>query len=243
MRNNILEVPEYIHHGMYTRYGRETAFYGVDPGDVLDAGVRVYPESDQLRLLREACVFVAGQRSATREFVDRMHNADEATITLVVTTFNNAGGRHYIDGNYTVAERLYADALRIAPGYAAAMTRYGNTLLQQARFGDATIVYERIMQLKASDEYPLIIEGLNTILTYEPDRVKPRHLLTSVYALLGRLEEAVGQVEHGLAIDPKNQTYLNDYKWLAEIYREHGNVARANSILERLSDTSATDLQ
>ena len=128
-------------------------------------------------------------------------------------------------GKLDQAERLYQEALALAPDRPSIMSNLATAYVQSARYEDARILCERLLQIEPEEEAALValagaflgLERLDEALaccdralTVNPDAAHAHNNKGSILRALERADEALKSFERALDIEPDFPDALNN---------------------------------
>jgi tetratricopeptide (TPR) repeat protein len=137
-------------------------------------------------------------------------------------------------GDYAAAERIYGQALALAPGNLEALKRLGILEQTELKFEDSIRLFKRVLASDAkypgvnfflgvsyfgTNEFIQSIDSLERELTTPKPHTRCRYYLALSLQSSGRLEEAISQLNQAVAENPK------DADALYELARIHKNAS------------------
>lgn len=149
-------------------------------------------------------------------------------------------------GDTTAADRLFAEAVALAPGEALIHLRRGQFLFDHRRLSEARIAAEQALRLGAGRHGAHFLLGricfrqrdyaagepyLREAMALEPDRFGVLHMLARLLMRLGRPAEAYAYFERAICITPSRESVLQEFM---EAARQTGRQVETAELFAKL---------
>ena len=164
---------------------------------------------------------------------------------------NNEGVVYMDQHNYTRGRDLFQQTISLDPGYASGHVNLGIAYFSLGKYDSARVALEKGLELDPHHlhalytlglifhaqgrEYERALEAFQAVAASDPDDPLVRYYLGRTKAKLGRGEEAIGEFERAIALDPNN---VSAYYAMAHELRIQGQLDTWKQTLEKFNRLS-----